>query len=129
MPARTLTLTRPAAGTTAHQPIRVVLYVRVSSKDQEAEGFSIPAQVRLLREYAASKGFVIVLEFVDIETAKASGRTHFSEMLAYLKKHPRLVKILVRFALVDGHGQFRTSFMMNVLPCAIDFNGHACWPS
>ena len=87
MPARTLTTTRPAAGTTTHQPTRVVLYVRVSSKDQEAEGFSIPAQVRLLREYAASKGFVIVLEFVDIETAKASGRTHFSEMLAYLKKH------------------------------------------
>jgi DNA invertase Pin-like site-specific DNA recombinase len=65
----------------------VVLYVRVSSKDQEAEGFSIPAQVRLLREYAASKGFVVEREFVDIETAKASGRTHFSEMLAYVKKH------------------------------------------
>jgi DNA invertase Pin-like site-specific DNA recombinase len=65
-----------------------MLYVRVSSKDQEAEGFSIPAQVRLLREYAANKGFVVEREFVDIETAKASGRTHFSEMLAYLKKHP-----------------------------------------
>src|SRR5450755_4198514 len=87
MPARTLTMTRPAAGKTTQQPTRVVLYVRVSSKDQEAEGFSIPAQVRLLREYAASKGFTIVLEFVDIETAKASGRTHFSEMLAYLKTH------------------------------------------
>ena len=87
MPARTLTMIRPAAGTTTQQPTRAVLYVRVSSKDQEAEGFSIPAQVRLLREYAASKGFTIVLEFVDIETAKASGRTHFNEMLAYLKKH------------------------------------------
>src|SRR3954471_17327636 len=87
MPARTLTATRPAGSTTAHQPTRVVLYVRVSSKDQEAEGFSIPAQVRLLLEYAANKGFVVEREFVDIETAKASGRTHFSEMLAYLKKH------------------------------------------
>ena len=91
MPARTLTTTRPAAGTTTHQPTRVVLYVRVSSKDQEAEGFSIPAQSRLLREYAAIKGFTIEREFVDIETAKASGRTHFSEMLAYLKKHPAAV--------------------------------------
>ena len=87
MPARTVTLTRPAGSTTAHQPIRVVLYVRVSSKEQEAEGFSIPAQVRLLREYAASKGLVIVREFEDVETAKVSGRTHFNEMLAYLKKH------------------------------------------
>jgi len=65
----------------------VVLYVRVSSKDQEAEGFSIPAQVRLLREYAASQGFVILQEFEDVETAKVSGRTDFNEMLAYLKKH------------------------------------------
>ncbi len=87
MPARTLTLTRPTGGTTARQPTRVVLYVRVSSKDQEAEGFSIPAQSRLLREYAASKGFAIVREFEDVETAKVSGRTHFNEMLAYLKKH------------------------------------------
>lgn len=36
--------------------IQVVLYARVSSKDQEKEGFSIPAQLRLLREYAAIKG-------------------------------------------------------------------------
>src|SRR6266481_1473494 len=87
MPARTLTLTRPAAGATAHQPTRVVIYVRVSSKDQEAEGFSIPAQLRLLREYAVSHGFVVVQEFEDVETAKASGRTHVNEMLAYLKVH------------------------------------------
>ena len=33
------------------------------------------------------KGFVIDVVFEDVETAKASGRTHFSEMLAYLKKH------------------------------------------
>jgi site-specific DNA recombinase len=59
----------------------------VSSKDQEKEGFSISAQLRLLREYAASQGFVVVQEFEDIETAKASGRTHFNEMLAYVKKH------------------------------------------
>ena len=80
-------MTRSAGSTTAHQPTRVVLYVRVSSKDQEAEGFSIPAQVRLLREYAASKGFAIVREFEEVETAKMSGRAHFNEMLAYLKKH------------------------------------------
>jgi len=59
----------------------------VSSKDQEQEGFSIPAQQRLLRDYAASRGLVIVKEFIDVETAKASGRTHFNEMLDYLQKH------------------------------------------
>ena len=87
MPARTLTVVPSAKGTSVRQPTRVVLYVRVSSKDQEKEGFSIPAQLRLLREYAANRGFVIVQEFEDVETAKVSGRTHFNEMLVYLKRH------------------------------------------
>jgi site-specific DNA recombinase len=34
---------------------QAVLYARVSSKDQEQEGFSIPAQLKLLREYAQRK--------------------------------------------------------------------------
>ena len=80
-------MTRPMGSTSAQQATRVVLYVRVSGKDQEVEGFSIPAQVRLLREYAASRGFVILREFEDVETARMSGRTHFNEMLAYLKRH------------------------------------------
>src|SRR5438067_9615549 len=87
MPPKSLTTIRPPGSTTSRQPTPVLLYVRVSSKDQEAAGFSIPAQGRLLREYAASKGFVIVKEFEDVETAKVSGRTQFSEMLAFLKKH------------------------------------------
>jgi DNA invertase Pin-like site-specific DNA recombinase len=74
---------------------RVVLYARVSSKDQEKEGFSIPAQLRLLREYAASKGFVIAHEFTDVETAKESGRTNFGQMLAYLKKHVAVCRTIL----------------------------------
>lgn len=31
----------------------VLIYARVSSKEQEAKGYSIPAQLKLLREYAA----------------------------------------------------------------------------
>src|SRR6266851_2863464 len=62
-----------------------VLYVRVSSKDQE-QGFSIPAQRQLLTDYAAQKGFKIVQQFEDVETAKRAGRTSFSEMVAFLRK-------------------------------------------
>lgn len=69
------------------QPSRAVLYARVSSKDQEKEGYSIPAQQRLLREYALQQGIIVVEEFVDVETAKQCGRTAFTAMLAYLKKH------------------------------------------
>ena len=70
MPARTLTLTPASKNGTAARAIQVVLYARVSSKDQEKEGFSIPAQLRLLRDYATNKGFVIAQEFTDVETPR-----------------------------------------------------------
>jgi DNA invertase Pin-like site-specific DNA recombinase len=49
-----------------------VKYGRVSSKEQEKEGFSIPAQWKLLDQYATAEGFRVVREFVDVETAKTS---------------------------------------------------------
>ncbi len=67
-----------------------VLYARVSSKEQEQEGFSIPAQLKLLKEYAAKEGFEIVREFVDVETAKQAGRTAFGEMVGFLKESPSI---------------------------------------
>ena len=38
---------------------RAVIYARVSSKEQEKEGYSIPAQLKLLKDYAATEGFTI----------------------------------------------------------------------
>ncbi|HEV8416255.1 MAG TPA: recombinase family protein [Bryobacteraceae bacterium] len=71
----------------ALQPIQAVLRARVSNKEQEEEGFSLPAQIRPLQEYAARNGFVIVQEFIDVESAKTGGRAGFNEMITYLKKH------------------------------------------
>ncbi len=62
-----------------------VLYARVSSREQEQEGDSIQAQQRLLRAYAEKQGFAIVREFVDVETAKATGRKYYDEMLKHLR--------------------------------------------
>jgi len=39
-----------------------VKYGRVSSKEQEKEGFSIPAQFKLLDQYAKSQGLKVVRE-------------------------------------------------------------------
>lgn len=71
-----------------------VLYARVSTKDQEREGYSIPAQIKLLEEYAALNGIIIVSQHVDTETARKSGRPAFGEMLRYLRRHPQ-VRILL----------------------------------
>jgi site-specific DNA recombinase len=79
------------------QPVlsRAVMYSRVSSKDQEKEGFSIPAQQRLLREYAAANSITIAAEFTDIETARRSGREGFGQMLAFLKAHARTCRTIL----------------------------------
>ncbi len=61
-----------------------VLYARVSSKEQEKEGFSIPSQLKLLRKYARENGLKVMQEYVDVETAKTTGRTGFGEMLDYV---------------------------------------------
>jgi len=74
---------------------QAVVYARVSSKEQEKEGFSIPAQLKLLKEYAAAQGFTVAHEYVDVETAKQTGRTAFGEMVGYLKAHPAIRVLLV----------------------------------
>ncbi|MBM4073840.1 MAG: recombinase family protein, partial [Planctomycetes bacterium] len=71
------------------------MYARVSSKEQEKEGFSIPAQLKLLKEYASAQGFAVAQEYVDVETAKQTGRAAFGEMVAYLKGHPAVRVMLV----------------------------------
>ncbi len=61
--------------------ISAFLYARVSSREQEQEGFSIPAQLKLLRDYAVRNDLVIREEFVDVETAKTTGRKQFDRMV------------------------------------------------
>lgn len=67
---------------------QAVIYARVSSREQEREGFSIPAQLKLLKEYALKNGFQIVNKYSDAETAKKAGRTNYNAMLAFLKENP-----------------------------------------
>ena len=73
---------------------QAVLYARVSSKEQEKEGFSIPAQLRLLQGYAAEQSLTVAREFIDVETAKQAGRASFGEMLAFLRR-ARTIKVLL----------------------------------
>lgn len=81
--ARAKRSTRPAESDRS----RAVVYARASSKEQEKEGFSIPAQLKLLKEYAVARGFEVGREYMDVETAEQSGRTSFGEMVACLQAH------------------------------------------
>ncbi len=72
-----------------------VIYARVSSREQEREGYSIPAQLKMLREYALKHQIKIIREFVDVETAKNPGRKEFGEMIKFFEKHPECRVVLV----------------------------------
>jgi site-specific DNA recombinase len=75
-------------------PRPAVIYARVSSREQREEGYSIEAQVKLLRATAMKEGFEIIREFVEVESAKVAGRKQFAEMVAFFKRN-RTCRILL----------------------------------
>jgi site-specific DNA recombinase len=65
-----------------------VALARVSSREQEREGFSLEVQEDALRRYAASAGGEILRLFRIAETAsKTSERKTFKELIAFAKQH------------------------------------------
>ena len=58
-----------------------------SSAASPQGGFSIPAQLELLRNYAGQQGVTVIREFVASESAREGGRTEFGNMLAFLGKN------------------------------------------
>ena len=96
-----------------------VIYARVSSKEQDKEGFSIPAQRKLLRDYARKNRFKITREFTDVETAKTAGRSSFGEMVEFLKSDPN-----VRVVLVEKTDRLYRNFKDYVLLEELDLEIH-----
>lgn len=77
---------KPFASKSANASKRYVALARVSSREQEREGFSLDVQVDALTRYAERQLGSIVKLFRVAETAsKSSERTVFKEMLAYAK--------------------------------------------
>ncbi|MEK6839786.1 MAG: recombinase family protein, partial [Nanoarchaeota archaeon] len=52
--------------------LKAVLYCRVSSKEQEETGYSLPAQEKLLKDYAERKSFAIAKVFSVAESASGA---------------------------------------------------------
>ena len=74
---------------------KCVIYARVSSKEQEKGGFSIPAQIDFLTAYAKENQLDVVQIFTESETAKKAGRTNFNKMVELLRKNKDVKIILV----------------------------------
>lgn len=82
-------------GSTIQPSRKAVIYARVSSKEQEKEGYSIDAQLKLLRDYAVREGFEVVKEYVEAETARKAGRRAFNEMLSRVRRRGDIRAILI----------------------------------
>lgn len=74
---------------------QAILWARVSTKEQAEEGYSLDAQIKLLREYAQKNNLKIVKEFVVPESARGKQeRKEFQKMLEYLKEHPKIKHLI-----------------------------------
>ncbi|MCL2891120.1 MAG: recombinase family protein, partial [Methanomassiliicoccaceae archaeon] len=45
--------------------MRIAAYARVSTEDQATEGYSLDAQIDMLRAYAESQDWIISGEYID----------------------------------------------------------------
>jgi DNA invertase Pin-like site-specific DNA recombinase len=67
--------------------MKAVILARVSTKEQEEQGHSLPAQIRRLQEYAKRKDFEIAETFSFSESAGDKIRKKFEEVINYLKTY------------------------------------------
>lgn len=65
--------------------MKAVIFARVSSKEQEIEGYSLDAQIDKLQEYAKRKELEVVKEFRITESSTKGERKLFHDALAYVK--------------------------------------------
>ena len=75
--------------------MKAIILARVSTKEQEETGHSLPAQIESLRKYAAKKGFEVAKEFCFSESAGPKIRKKFEDVIAYIRKHNKDTKILL----------------------------------
>lgn len=68
------------------QPIKVVAYARVSSKEQAQKDLSIPYQLQQIRKFCIDRGFNLVREYVDEgKSAKTADRPAFQKIIGTSK--------------------------------------------
>lgn len=74
--------------------MKAVLFCRVSSKEQEETGYSLPAQEKLLKGYADKQGSTVAKNFSISESASGKKqREVFSNMMSFLEKQN--IKIII----------------------------------
>lgn len=102
-----------------------VLYARVSSQEQKDTGYSLEAQVDLLRDYADKNNIKVIEEYIEVESAKSSGRQKFTRMVKFINDEKRENrKNCCRTILVEKTDRFCRNFRDYVLLDELDVDIH-----
>ena len=100
-----------------------VIYARVSTKEQQDAGYSIPAQLKAIRAFCELQKLSPVAEFIEAESAGKAGRKRFTEMVAYLTAN-RHVTVVVAHKLDRLYRNFRDPITLEDLGvrarCVVD---------
>lgn len=76
--------------------MRCVIYLRVSTREQAEEGYSIPAQREACLKFIQDKGWTLLDEYSDRgESARSQDRPQLQEMLARIKKDKDVQAVIV----------------------------------
>jgi site-specific DNA recombinase len=76
--------------------VKALIYLRVSTKEQAEEGYSIPAQAEACRRFIADRGWELADEYVDRgESARTADRPQLQAMLARLAEDPTIDCLVV----------------------------------
>jgi site-specific DNA recombinase len=76
--------------------MKAVISLRVSTKEQAEEGYSIPAQAEACRSYITERGWELADEYVDRgESARTADRPQLQAMLACLGEDPGIDCLVV----------------------------------
>jgi site-specific DNA recombinase len=76
--------------------VKAVIYLRVSTKEQAEEGYSIPAQAAACRRFIADRGSDLADEYTDRgESARTADRPQLQAMLAHLADDPTIGCLVV----------------------------------
>ena len=73
---------------------KAILYIRVSTKEQEEENYSLDAQEKLGIEYARRKGLELVRIWRVSESAWHKERKNFNDMLEFVRAHKEIEHVI-----------------------------------
>ena len=91
--------------------MKAIILARVSTKEQQEEGYSIPAQVRRLTEYAQKKQLTIYKTFQITESSCLDTRKEFEKVITLIR-HSREPITLITDTVDRLQRSFRESVIL-----------------